>query len=143
MAFEVKNVTLPFALRTSYDNQPFYDAANEGKFLLPHCKDCGKYYWPAAFICEHCGSSNVEWVEASGHGKLYSKVETRFAFHKGIKDSLPLGLCSVVLDEGPRVFGRLIGYDKIEDVPYDAPVHLVWLRDEEKQNTIMGFELDK
>lgn len=90
MTTEVRKVVLPFDLRTSYDNEPFYKAAHEErKFILPRCRDCGKYYWPAAFVCEHCGSSNVEWVEASGHGKLYSFVETRFAFHKGIKDSLP------------------------------------------------------
>ena len=143
MAFEVRKITLPFDLRTSYDNEPFYKAAQEeGKFLLPRCRDCGKYYRPAAFICEHCGSANVEWVEASGHGRLYSKVEERFAFHPGIKEYLPIGLCSVNLDEGPRVFGRLLGYENIEDVPYDAPVHLVWLRDDEKAATIMGWELD-
>jgi uncharacterized OB-fold protein len=143
MAFEVRPIKLPFDLRTSYDNEVHYKAAHEeGKFLIPHCKDCGKYYWPAAFICEYCGSSNVEWVEASGQGRLYSKVEERFPFHRAIKEYLPIGLCSVILDEGPRVFGRLLGYDKIEDVPYDAPVHLVWLRDEERGATIMGWELD-
>ncbi len=63
----------------------------------------------------------MEWVEASAHGTLYSFVETRFAFHKGIKGCLPLGLCAVTLDEGPRVFGRLLGYEDIEKVPTTRP----------------------
>lgn len=138
------HVTLPFALRTSYDTEPFYKAAHEEhKYMLQKCKVCGKYYAPAAFVCQFCGSTDVEWVEVSGHGKIYAYVETRFAFHKGIKEFLPIGICSVTLDEGPRVFGRLINYGEIEKVPYDAPVHVVWLTDDEKNCTIPAFELDK
>jgi len=139
---EVRKVVLPYDLRTSLDNETFYNAANEGKFMLPKCKTCGKYYWPAAFICEYCGSSDVEWVEASGHGTLYSHVEVRFPFHKGIKEFLPCGLCAVTLDEGPRVFGRLVDYEDIEKVKDGVPVHVVWLRDEEKGATIMGWAAD-
>lgn len=143
MAIEVRNVTLPYDIRLSYDNEPFYKAAHEeGKFVIQKCADCGEYYWPAAFLCQHCGGTNVEWTEASGHGKLYSKVHCGYAFTKPLAEFTPYGLCSVILDEGPRVFGRLIGYENIEAVPYDAPVHLVWLRDVEKGITIMGWELD-
>jgi len=140
---EVRKVKLPFDLRTSYDNELFYKTAHEEhKFMLPHCKTCGKYFWPGAFICQHCGSKDVEWKEVSGHGKLYSFVEGRFPFHKQIKEFLPIAICSVNLDEGPRVFGRLLDYTDIEKVPYDAPVHVVWLDDDEKGCTIMGFKLD-
>ncbi|MBT8491184.1 MAG: OB-fold domain-containing protein [Deltaproteobacteria bacterium] len=141
---QVLKVNLPYCLRTSSDNELFYKTAHdEHKFILPHCKSCDKYFWPGAFICQHCGSFDVEWKEASGHGKIYSHVEGRFPFHPDIKEYLPIGICSVVLDEGPRVFGRLLNYGDIEKIAaYDAPVHLVWLQDEEKGCTIMGFEMD-
>ena len=141
---QVLKVNLPYELRTSSDNDFFYKTAhNEHKFMLPHCLSCNQYFWPGAIICQHCGSFEVEWKEVSGHGKIYSFVEGVFPFHKGIKEYLPIAICSVNLDEGPRVFGRLVNYgDSIEKVPYDAPVHVVWLVDEEKGCTIMGFELD-
>ena len=140
---QVIKVKLPYDLRTSYDNNIFYETAhNENKFILPHCNTCDQYFWPGAIICQHCGSFDVEWKEASGHGKIYSHVEGRFAFHPDIKEYLPIAICSVVLDEGPRVFGRLINYGEIEKVPYDAPVHVVWLQDEERGCTIMGWEMD-
>ena len=140
---QVLKVNLPFDLRTSHDNDLFYKTAHEKQiFILPYCNSCDQYFWPGAFICQHCGSTDVEWKEASGHGKIYSHVEGRFPFHKAIKEHLPIAICSVTLDEGPRVFGRLVNYDAIENVSCDAPVHLVWLEDDEKGCTIMGFELD-
>ena len=140
---QVLKVNLPYDLRTSSDNAMFYKVAHEEqKFILPYCNSCGQYFWPGAFVCQHCGSFDVEWKEASGHGKIYSHVEGRFPFHKAIKEHLPIAICSVTLDEGPRVFGRLVNYGDIEKVSCDAPVHLVWLQDDEKGCTIMGFELD-
>ena len=54
--------------------------------------------------------------------------------------NIPIAICSVVLDEGPRVFSRLVNYGEIEKVPYDAPVHVVWLQDDERGCTIMGWK---
>ncbi len=140
---QVLKVKLPYDLRTSSDNNIFYETAhNEQKFVLPHCNSCDQYFWPGAIICQHCGSMDVEWKEASGHGKIYSHVEGRFAFHPDIKEYLPIAICSVTLDEGPRVFGRLVNYGEIEKVPHDAPVHVVWLQDDERGCTIMGWEMD-
>ena len=54
------------------EDQPFFDAAKEGRFLIKHCKDCGKTHWYPRPVCPHCFSLNTEWVESKGEGTVYS-----------------------------------------------------------------------
>lgn len=48
----------------------YYDSLKEGKLIATKCKACGGHTFPPTTMCEHCGSSDLEWVEFSGLGKL-------------------------------------------------------------------------
>jgi uncharacterized OB-fold protein len=47
-----------------------------GKVMASRCKKCGATYFPPKADCPSCLSSEVEWFEVKGEGKLksYSKV---------------------------------------------------------------------
>jgi uncharacterized OB-fold protein len=47
-----------------------------GKVMATRCKECGAVYFPPKADCPSCLSSEVEWFEVVGKGKLmsYSKV---------------------------------------------------------------------
>jgi uncharacterized OB-fold protein len=47
-----------------------------GKVMASRCKKCGATYFPPKADCPACLSSEVEWFEVKGEGKLrsYSKV---------------------------------------------------------------------
>jgi uncharacterized OB-fold protein len=51
--------------------QPFWDAAAEGKLLLPKCGNCGRFRWPPGPFCRHCQEQEVDWVP-SGPARIYS-----------------------------------------------------------------------
>ena len=51
--------------------QPFWDAAAEGKLLLPQCTSCGRFRWPPGPFCRHCQAQEVAWVP-SGPARIYS-----------------------------------------------------------------------
>ncbi len=83
----------------------FVDYLEKGQVVGTKCKDCGLSFFPARADCYQCLSSNMEWFEVLGTGKLitYSKLEYAPV---GFGDDLPYAIA--VLDYGDyKVFGRL------------------------------------
>ena len=90
----------------------FVDYLEKGQVVGTKCKDCGLSFFPARADCYQCLSSNMEWFEVSGTGKLitYSKLEYAPV---GFGDDLPYAIA--LLDYGDyKVFGR-IASDLSED----------------------------
>ena len=56
----------------------------------------------------------VEWIDASGRGRVHSWTTTHHAFHPGFKPDLPYTLLTVDLDEGVRMNAQLRGLDPPE-----------------------------
>ena len=83
----------------------FVDYLEKGQVVGTKCKDCGLSFFPARADCYQCLSSNMEWFEVSGTGKLitYSKLEYAPV---GFGDDLPYAIA--LLDYGNyKVFGRI------------------------------------
>ena len=89
----------------------FMKFLEEGKVAATKCKDCGITFFPPRADCYQCLTSNMEWVEVTGAGKLlsYSKLEYGPV---GFEGDLPYSIA--LLDYGDyKVFGRLS--DKLND----------------------------
>ena len=56
----------------SIDSQPYWDGLKEHRVMLQQCADCGAVRHYPRPMCGECHSMNVDWVEASGGGVLYS-----------------------------------------------------------------------
>ncbi len=76
------------------ENQPYWDAAREGKLLVKRCKDCGEFHFYPRAICPFCFSDQTEWVESKGTGSIYSYSVMR----RGVP--VPFAIAYVTLDEG-------------------------------------------
>ena len=51
-------------------DQPYFDAAGEGKLMIKKCNACGEvHHYPRA-LCPFCWSDKVEWVQAKGTGEI-------------------------------------------------------------------------
>ena len=86
----------------SIETKPFWDAAREGRFLLPRCTDCGRAFWYPRKTCPHCLSGNVELVESPGEGVVYTySVMYRSA-------SGPYAIGYVKLDEGVHLLTNFV-----------------------------------
>ena len=87
------------------ESKPFFDALKERRLLIQRCQECGHaYYYPRPF-CPACLSGRVEWVQASGRGKLYSFVINQRAAPGFLA---PYIIAVVELDEGPRMMTNLV-----------------------------------
>ncbi|QTA89501.1 Zn-ribbon domain-containing OB-fold protein [Desulfonema magnum] len=92
----------------------FMDYLEKGKVAGTRCKDCGLSFFPPRADCYQCLTSNMEWFEISGTGKLltYSKLEYAPI---GFGDDLPYAIA--LLDFGDyKVFGRIAGNLADEDI---------------------------
>lgn len=83
----------------------FIDRLEQGKVSGTRCKECGMVFFPPRADCYKCLSSDMEWFDVSGTGKLltYSKLEYAPI---GFDNDLPYTIA--LLDYGDyKVFGRL------------------------------------
>ena len=83
----------------------FVDYLKDNKVMGTRCKDCGMAFFPPRADCHQCFTSNMEWFEVSGKGKLvtYSKLEYAPI---GFQDDVPY--CIALVDYGDfKVFGRI------------------------------------
>ncbi len=103
---ETYNKPLP---RLSAANQPFLDAAREGRLVVQKCQSCGKARFPAASICSNCLSPDAEWIDTSGKGTVWSFCFFHRQYFKGFEAEIPYNVVLVQLDEGPRLYSNLLG----------------------------------
>ena len=83
----------------------FIDYLEDGKVMYTHCKECGADFFPPRADCAGCLSSDMEWREVSGTGKLVSYSQLKYA-PVGFDDDLPYSIA--MLDYGDyQIFGRL------------------------------------
>jgi uncharacterized OB-fold protein len=83
----------------------FIDHLEQGKVMGTRCKDCGLVFFPPRADCYECLSSNIEWFEITGKGKLLTYSKLQYA-PVGFQDDLPY--CIALLDYGDyKVFGRI------------------------------------
>jgi uncharacterized OB-fold protein len=92
------------------ETRPYFDAAAEGRLVLPRCRDCGWVIWYPRQFCTECGSLSVDWVPASGRGRIYTFTVVRRGDGE-YRDSTPYVLAYVDLEEGPRVLTNIVGGD--------------------------------
>jgi uncharacterized OB-fold protein len=83
----------------------FVGYLEQGKVMGTQCKKCGLLFFPPRADCFQCLSSDMEWFEVAGTGKLLSYSKLQFG-PMGFEGDLPY--CIAVLDYGDfRVFGRI------------------------------------
>lgn len=87
--------------------QPYWDAAEQGRLVLPYCGRCGRSFWYPRDFCPRCGTGDVQWHPASGRGEVYSYSVIRRA--AGVwSEHTPFVLAMVTLDEGVTVQANII-----------------------------------
>lgn len=93
------------------DAATFWEGVAARRLLVPTCMSCGTTFLPPLPCCPSCQSELIEHVEAAGTGTLYSWVVMRRALDPAFAEAVPYVVAAVQLDEGARIFSRLIDVD--------------------------------
>lgn len=83
-----------YAIERDDASAEWFDAAAEGRLLIRRCGE-GHPSAPQTITCGVCGSTDLQWIEAAGRGRISSYA----VVHRRDADPLPLAI--VELDEGP------------------------------------------
>jgi uncharacterized OB-fold protein len=86
------------------ETKAFWDAAREGRFIIPICTACGKAHWYPRAICPFCAGESIEWRNASGKGTIYT-----YSAMRRVKE--PYIIAHVTLAEGPTMLTNLVDCD--------------------------------
>lgn len=89
------------------DAKPYWDAAAEGRLVLPRCHRCREVIWYPRTFCPACGSFEIEWFEANGRGTIYSFTVVRQTTGS-YADVVPYVVAYVELEEGPRILTNVL-----------------------------------
>ena len=94
---------VPFTASTKVND--FIDYLEKGVVAGTQCKDCGTKYFPPKADCHKCLTSNMEWFEITGTGKLVTYSTLQYA-PVGFEQDLPYTIALVDFGEY-KVFGRM------------------------------------
>ena len=97
----------------SPETKPFWDAADEGRFIVQQCRSCRKFQFPYRGFCCHCWTADLDEVEATAgtvftHSTIYRNDSPGFA------QDVPYVAAVVRLDDdrgGLMVQTNIVGCD--------------------------------
>lgn len=121
--------------------QNYLEYVNEKKLMGSKCQKCSATYVPPRKLCIECNSTDLEWVEMSGKGKLAAfsciGVGTTFMTNKGYSMKKPYCFSVIELDEGPMISGQLLGVDESnpDSISIGTPVKLSFIETDLKGET--------
>jgi uncharacterized OB-fold protein len=102
----------------SVETQAFWNAAREGRFIVPACTACGRAHWYPRAICPFCSSGEIVWRDASGRATIYT-----FSVMRRAKEPYVIGY--VTLAEGPTMMTNIVDCD-FDTLRIGQPVSVVF-----------------
>lgn len=101
----------------------YYDALEDGKILARRCNCCGAYMYPPMPICQVCSSTDTEWVQITGEGRMLT-VGSLGDSHiwPAFQKYLPVRWGEIELAEGPCITGMVTGIKDEEAIAAMLPL---------------------
>jgi len=107
------------------ETRPFWEGAKRHELLIQRCRECGKFVFFPRTLCPYCLSDNMEWVKASGRGKVYSFTISYRTPVPSFREDVPYNVAIIELEEGVHMMSNIVQC-KNEDIRVDMPVEVVF-----------------
>lgn len=108
----------------SYE-EGFWEAVKQKRLVFQRCKECGEFLHPPRPMCHKCHSYDLEWVESTGKGEIYSWV----VFTREVNPlyRVPFEVVVVEMEEKGVRFISNMAEGKPEDLYFGMPVEVVFM----------------
>jgi uncharacterized OB-fold protein len=106
-------------------HEPFWESVRAQSMKLQQCDDCGAFRFIPFEICNKCHSESCTWTTISGRGTIYTYTIVHRAPTPAYQKDAPYVIVHVVMQEGPRISGNLIGCPH-DQVAIGMPVELTY-----------------
>jgi hypothetical protein len=107
--------------------EPFWTAARDGRLVIQRCSACGRFRHLPHPLCAVCQSSDHDWVESAGDGRVFTYTIVAHPVHAATVDVVPYNVVVVELDDCGNVLvpGNVVDCPPGE-VAVDLPVSVVF-----------------
>jgi uncharacterized OB-fold protein len=96
------------------DSRAYWEGARQDRLMIRKCKACGATHFLPRYLCPACWSIELEWIQASGRGKVHSFTIIRRAPLPAFAGKVPYVVALIDLDEGPRMMANILGDDALQ-----------------------------
>lgn len=101
----------------------YWRAALEGRLEIQYCRACARHqFYPRGF-CTRCLSDQLDWVQASGRGRIYTYTVCHVAPQPAFESRVPYAIGMIELDEGVRMLAGILVSD-LAQLNIGAPVQV-------------------
>jgi uncharacterized protein len=107
------------------DSEPWWEATRQQQLLVQRCSACGQYQHYPRYLCTRCGSTHLEFVRASGHGRVYSFTVVHRPPSPAFRP--PYLVALVRLQEGPILLTNIVECPP-DGVRCEMLVEVSWIR---------------
>ena len=104
-------------------SEPHWEGCKRGELMVQHCQDCDGYVFIPQPACTHCQSENLEWVQSSGKGTVYSWTMVYRPQQPSFET--PYASAIIEVEEGWYMLTNLVDI-AVEDVRIGLPVEVVF-----------------
>jgi uncharacterized OB-fold protein len=94
--------------RVTQLNRPFWDGCNNGRLVIQKCRACTRAVFYPRVCCPFCKAGDLDWVEASGRGKVISHTTVHRTHHDSFNTEAPYVFAAVALEEGPWLYAQVL-----------------------------------
>jgi len=105
--------------------RPFWEAARRHELVMPRCMTCDHLFFYPRSECPRCLSNRLEWMRASGRGRLHTYTIVYQPANAAFRDDTPHIYAVVQLDEGPRMVSNVVQCD-VDAVSVDMPLEAIF-----------------
>lgn len=115
--------------RPTVVSRPFWDGAKRGALMVQKCRDCGHLVHIPHVACTRCLSENLDWIQSSGRGTVYSYSVVWRPQTPAFKP--PYVVAIIELEEGWHMLSNVIDC-AVEDVHVNLPVEVVFQKESDE-----------
>ena len=123
------------------DSIIYWEAAKSNKLMVQYAADTNEYFLYSKRLTNAQDSSNIEWKEVSGEGKIYSYTVIHAPAGPAFTEEVPYIVASITLKEGARIVSNIIT-DNINEISIGDKVK-VFFDKQDEEFTIPKFIIDK
>lgn len=97
-------------------DEPYWSGLREGVLRVQQCQSCQGYQWGPEYICHHCHSDEMAFVEVAAEGTIYSYERVWHPVHPALSEQGPYVVVLVELPHAGniRMVGNLLGDPEAE-----------------------------
>jgi uncharacterized protein len=89
-------------------NRPFWDGCNNGRLVIQKCRACARAVFYPRVCCPFCKAGDLDWIEASGRGKVISHTTVHRTHHDSFNAEAPYVFAAVAIQEGPWLYAQVL-----------------------------------